>query len=88
MGSQVVLPRETKEFLPLTVLANGVQTSGFDTSVVRWPLRPTVWVPAAVVDGDAGIILETLTQGTWTVWIRVTTAAEAIVVNAGTVYIQ
>lgn len=82
------IPRETKEFFALAVLANGQSTTSFEVAVHKWPVRPSAWQPADVVDGEPGVILENLTTGTWVVWVRVTTAAEAIVVKAGTVQVQ
>lgn len=81
----ITLPRETKEFLPLTVYANDAPTADFETAVMKWPARPTGWTPAVTVDGEAGVIVDGLTVGTWTVWVRITTATESVVVRAGTI---
>lgn len=87
MPIEVVVPRETKEFLALTVLANDLPTGDFETSVVKWPARPSGWVAAEALGTEHGVIIDGLAPGTWTVWVRVPTAAESVVVHAGTVYV-
>lgn len=88
MGFQVTLPRETKEFLPLDVEANGAPASTFETAVQRWPARPTSWAPAVLVDGVPGVVVEGLTPGTWTVYVRLTTAQEEPVIYAGEIQVR
>lgn len=87
MSVDVTVPRETKEFLALTVESNGSPTTNFETAVAKWPARPTTWQSAAVLGAEAGVIIENLSVGTYTVWVRVTTAQEAVVVHAGTVIV-
>lgn len=88
MAFTVTIPHETKEFLPLDVDANGAPTSAFETSVVRWPARPGSWAAAVVVDGEPGVIVQDLTPGTWTVWVRLTTAMEEPVIYAGEIQVR
>ena len=84
--SDVGVERETAEHLPVPVYVDGTLTTDFETSVTKWPVRPTIWVDAVVdPDGDAGVVVAGLTPGTYQVWVRVN---GAIVVAAGTVTVR
>lgn len=82
----LVLPRETSEFIPVPVYRDDVISTNFDVALTRWPARPASgdWSAAAVVGGLAGVNVASLTHGTWQVWVRVGTA----VVPAGTIWVD
>jgi hypothetical protein len=82
----LVLPRETNEFVPVPVYRDGVLSTSFEVALTRWPARPTDtdWLPATVINDLAGVSCAGLTHGTWQVWVRV----GGTVVAAGTIWVD
>ena len=81
-------PRESVEFLPVTLTLDGVAyTGGFEVCIRPYDTRPTGWVAAETVDGVKGIMVSGLTPGLYTVWARVSDNPETPVVDCGFVLI-
>lgn len=81
------IPRESREFLPLTVTdtTSGTPvTAGIEYALTQGADRPTAWTPAEVRDGTAGVVTAgTLEPGRYTVWVRITTTTDSPVDMAG-----
>lgn len=84
-------PRETVEFVPVTITVDGVAvTSGVQFCVI--PAydgdRPTVWSAATVLGNRIGFMTNTLTAtkfpATFRVWAQVTDSPEVPVIDCGT----
>lgn len=84
-------PRETKEFLPVSVKLkqNGVETKitfGIEFAVLRPGVRPSltiIWLTPTLLDGDVGIMINEFALGTWLIWARVTSLPEVPVIYCG-----
>lgn len=83
------LPAETKEFIPITVTADGLPLATFEVAFTAGAARPTAWASADEVDGSKGILVgagvtgRTLTVGQkYTVWVRFTDNPEVPVTRA------
>ena len=77
-------PRETNEFLPVTVTVNGVPvTSGVTFSSVLGDARPVTFVAAVVLGPLIGIQVVAKDVGLHTIFARVTGAGETPVINCG-----
>lgn len=83
MGSPV-FPRESVEFLPVTVRVDGVTvTTDVEFSVVAAGARPGTFAAPTSLDGSIGVMVTGLDPGTYTVWAQVTSAPETPVVDCG-----
>jgi len=77
-------PRESIEFQPITVTIDGAAiTTGVDIAITGRSERPTVWVPATVLDGKLGFMVGTYQPGDHLVWCRYTDNPEVPVILAG-----
>jgi len=84
----LVLPRETKELIPVEVTVDGVPTTtGIKFAIVSPDQRPTTWVSATVIDSQTLVQVESLTPGEYTVYAQVTNGAEVAVIEAGVLLI-
>jgi len=80
----LVLPRETKELIPVEVTVDGVPTTtGVKFAIVPPDQRPTTWVSATVIDSQTLVQVESLTTGEYTVYAQVTNGTELAVLKAG-----
>lgn len=79
--TDIRIPRETAEFIPVPVYQGDELVTSFDVAVTLWPARPTVWLQATVVEGTAGVAVAGLARGTYQVWTRV----GGTVIEAGTI---
>lgn len=83
-GSLINFPRETVEFLPVAVLADGVEVvEDVEFSVTGGDDRPSAWTAAVLLGGKTGLMVEGQEPGRYTVWARVTGETETPVINAG-----
>lgn len=84
----LVLVQETKEFIPLTVTADGVAVTTFDVSVCAGTDRPTVWIAASAIAAQKGVLVGVGTSWPitlnkkYTVYVRFTDSPEIPVVRA------
>lgn len=77
-------PRETIEFIGVTVTVDGVSvTTGVGLSVTKFGIRPTIWIAPVTIDGRIGVMTETQDPGTYQVWARVTDSPETPVILCG-----
>jgi len=77
-------PRETVEFIPVTVTVDGVAvTSGVTFAVVADGVRPSTFSAATTLGGEIGVLITTPTIGRYTIWAKVTASPEAVVINCG-----
>lgn len=80
----ISLPRETLEFLPITVTVDGQEvTAGVKVCVVTGRNRPTEWVDPVELDGKIGVLTEGHAPGTYKVYAQITDAPEIPVVLCG-----
>lgn len=79
------IPRESIEFVPLTVKVDGVPVlTGVTVSVVAAGSRPGAWVAPTALAGKIGVITNGYAAGAWQVWAKVSGfAPETPVVDAG-----
>lgn len=78
------IPRESVEFVPVTVTVDGATvTTGVELAVVQDGERPTVWAAPVTLSGQIGVMTGTYAVGTWRVWARVTSNPEVPVVDCG-----
>lgn len=83
-------PRETKEFVAVTVRRDGepvVDPGVVEVALTKDRDRPTVWAAPTVVGGELRVLLEGRGPGLWHVWARVTDSPEVAVVELGEVII-
>lgn len=84
----IELPRESVEFVPLTVTLDGKPVNqGIELATTQGSARPTVWAPATVLDGKAGLVIDGLPVGEHIVWVRVSSAPEAPVLRCARIRI-
>jgi hypothetical protein len=83
------LPAETKEFIPITVTANGLNVPNFEVAFTQGAARPVTWVAADEVDGSKGILVGAGVTGRalvvgqkYTAWVRFTDTPEVPVTRA------
>lgn len=81
----ITLPRETSEFVPVPVYQLEVLVTDFEVAITRWPERPSAWTPAAIRNGEAGVVAAGLVHGTHQVWVRV---GGSVIVAAGTIWVD
>lgn len=75
-------PRETREFFPVNVRLNGtVITTGVEFSATPYGSRAHNFMPAAMLEGKTGIMIENMEPGNYRVWARVTTVSETPVME-------
>lgn len=78
------LPRETIEFLPITIMVDGVKvTNGVSLSSVIAPQRPIVWSPATLVGTNIGLIVSAPAPGLYTVYAKIAGTGETPVILCG-----
>ena len=81
-----VYERESKEFLRAVVQkGNEVLTVGVYFAVVGINSRPQDedWIPALVMDGRTGLLVENYPVGTYMVWTRIIDDPEDVVKKLG-----
>lgn len=81
-----VYERESREFLgAIVVKGQDVLTTGVSFAVTGINERPApdAWVPATILDGRTGFIVEGYAVGTYTVWARAIDAPEDVVKKIG-----
>ena len=81
-------PRESIEFLPVTVTVDGVAvTAGVTFAVVASPARPTTFIAAVTAGATIGITVGTYPPGLYEVWAKVVAGTETPVINCGNIRI-
>jgi len=84
----LVLPRETKELIPVEVTVDRVSTTaGVRFDIVATGQRPATWINATVVGAQALVQIESLTPGEYMIYAQVTRGAEVAVIEAGVLLI-
>ena len=70
--------------MPITVDDVPV-TTGIEYCVARSGTRPAAWSPASTLAGKTGVLVAgpTIGPGTFTVWARITSTPEVVVLNCG-----
>ena len=77
-------PRETVEFLAVTVKVDGVEVLEEVTFCVALSgARPGVFVAPSTLDGKIGVLITGLLPGYYVVWAKVTSNPEIPVINCG-----
>jgi hypothetical protein len=81
-------PRETTEFIPITVKFGTVTlTTGVETALTSGNTRPSSWAAADEVDGKVGHTISGLSVGRYTLWTRITLGSELVVIDCGQITI-
>lgn len=81
--------RETVQFHPVAVTRNDeTVTTGVEFAVTAPGNRPETWAPAEVVAGQTGLMVENMAPGPYTVWARVTSGVERVVIDTGTIEVR
>lgn len=80
-------PRETVEFIPVNLTRDGETVTSFDVCITKQRNRPTDWVPAQVLEGKTGTLIQGLQVGVYKVWARITDNPETPVIEVGTISI-
>lgn len=87
----IILPRETSEFLPITVTVlktKEVITEGVQFAITADRERPLAFIDAVVEGTEIGINIEGFAPGYYTIWTRVSTSIDAPVIKCGTILID
>jgi hypothetical protein len=82
-----VYPRETIEFLPLTVTDGDDPVTTFEVAVTAYGARPTTWEANTEVGGEHGVMVEGLSPGDYSLWAKVTANPETPVIHLGIISI-
>ena len=78
-------PRESVEFIPVTVTVDGASVSaGVEVCVTTRSARPVDWADPVELEGQIGVMTGGQDPGTYTVWARVTDNPEIPVIECGT----
>ena len=86
MSAPPPFQRETYEFLPVVVTANGsAVTNGVQAAIVAVGERPSTWGTVTTLGTAIGVMVAgtALGVGTFEVYARVTDSPEVPVLNAG-----
>lgn len=89
------IPSSSREYLHITVTGDYTTSMPVEIAIVPYGVEPgdTDWHPAAWHDNRARILIGPgsavgeLDEGTYGVWVRVTTAEERPVIRSGTIKI-
>lgn len=77
-------PRETIEFIPVTVTVDGTPvTTGVMFSVTDWGVRPTIWTEPISLGDRIGVMTVTQPPGSYQIWAKVTDSPETPVILCG-----
>jgi hypothetical protein len=78
-------PRETVEFMPLTVMDGTTPVTTYQVQLTTGTLRPTLggWIANTALDGKHGVMITGLSRGTYGVWAKVTDNPEIPVIFLG-----
>lgn len=77
----LTIPRESVEFLPLDVKDGTTAVTAYETALVQITKRPTAWTPLVTVSGRKGLMVSSLTPGTYGIWVRVSGSPESVVIG-------
>lgn len=86
--SKHLFERETQEFQPVRVVADGAILTDFEVAVVPRGDRPLDWQLPVQVEGQVGVMIVGLGPGPHEVFVRITDLPEIPVVSAGIIWIQ
>lgn len=81
-----IYPRESVEFQPILVTVDGETiTANVETQIALPGARPveSAWIPAVLLYGEIGLMIEGLNPGTYEVWARVSDSPEIPVIDCG-----
>jgi|SRR6187549_1570894 len=88
--TQWSIAAETKEWVgPITVTADGVETTAFEVTLTSPGARPTSWAAATELDGGLGLLVGVdtpfplLPSRKYTAWVRFTDDPEQPVIRCG-----
>lgn len=76
-------PRETVEHCALVVEVDGTPVTAYEVCLTADGARPGVWASNVELDGKHGFMVQALTKGTHSIWVRVTDNPETPVMWAG-----
>jgi hypothetical protein len=83
------IPRESVEYLPVTVTRNGVPvTGGVSFALTSAGQRPVEWTPAVVTQSGTAVLVGGQAPGRYNIWARVRDGDEQVVVDAGVLVID
>ena len=78
--------RESIEFQPVTVTVDGdVVADGVTFAITPNGTRPLVYAAPTTVDGKIGVMIQGLTPGLYSVWAKVASTPETVVMKCGTI---
>lgn len=78
------LPRESIEFVPVTVtLDDVVITSGVTFAVTTAGTRPTSWSAPTSLSGKIGVMVSGLAPGAYVIWAKVASSPETPILECG-----
>jgi len=81
--------RETKQFHPVEVTLDGAPvTTGVELAVTTPGVRPTTWTEADTMGDKVGLMVQNMAPGPYTVWARVTSGLERVVLDTGTIHVR
>lgn len=80
-------PRETIEFIPITVTRDGQTYTTFDTAITPRTGRPQTWEPALTLEGTPGVLISGLPPGIHKLWARINDTPEQPVIEVGSINI-
>jgi hypothetical protein len=78
--------RETLEFQPVSVTLDDVEiTTNVEFAVLLGNARPVEldWATPTTLDDRIGVMVDSLTPGTYAVWARITSTPEVPVIDCG-----
>lgn len=82
--AEITVPRETDELIPVVVKRDGVViTAGLEFCIVAGSTRPSTWTGTIEASGKPCIQVQSLTPGKYRVYVRIPTASESPVIDAG-----
>lgn len=83
------IPRESVEYLPVTVTRNGVPvTSGVSFALTTSGQRPVEWTPAVITQSGTAVLVGGRPPGRFNVWARVIDGDEQAVVEVDVIVID
>lgn len=84
--SELTYPRETIEFVALTMTDDTTPRTDFQVAITAYGTRPASWSANVTLGGEHGVIINgpSLGVGTFVIWGRIVGSPESPVVELGT----
>jgi hypothetical protein len=86
-GSMNTYPRETTEFLPITITQDGEPITTYQVAITKQGTRPAAWAPPTFLNTGPGVLISNLPPGIHTIWARIPGTPETPVLEAGNIHI-